>query len=140
MRTFRWLLIAPSAIVGWYIGVFTTIGIYQVNDWLCPAKYIVSGMCYAPWASLVHKFAIAFGSIFAATLVVLLPTVIAPDHRRIVANIVYVMGLLGSGYWLIHGQWVPVVWAVLGGGITLWLIHRVLTLRSRGTPQKRGAP
>lgn len=131
MRTFRWLLVVPSGIIGWYIGIIVAITIYAINDWLCPAKYIVSGTCYgAPWSSFVQDFAVAFGSVIAAVLVVVLPTIIAPDHRRPVAITAYVTGLLCSFYWLFYGQWVPVVWAALAGGSTLWISHRVLTSRS----------
>lgn len=140
MHIFRWLLVVPIAIVGWYIGLFTWAGIYQLNEWLCPNEYKVSGMCYAPWTGYVHNFAIASGSIVAAALVVLLPTLIAPSHRYNVARVSYILGLICSIYFLVIGPWVPVAWAALGGGISLWFILRVLTLRSRGTPQKRVAP
>jgi hypothetical protein len=124
MNTFRWLLILPVIIFGWYVGIFSAIAIYKSNEWLCPTQYIVSGMCYAPWSSFIEEFSVTFGSVISASLIVLLPSLVAPSRHVVVAFATYIFGLLCSSYWLVHGSREPVAWAAIGGAITLWLIIR----------------
>lgn len=132
MHIIRWLLIIPVAILGWCVGALAGMTILQFNELLCPDEYFYDEMCHAPWSSFVYEFAWVFGIVTAACLVVLLPTLTAPFHRRQVAIIAYITGLEFAIYYAAQGTgliW-PAVWAALGGGITLWLIHRVLNLRS----------
>jgi hypothetical protein len=132
MRTLRWILAVPAAFAGFYLGVFAALLIYGVNERSCPSEYVVSGMCYAPWSSFVSNLALAVGSLICGSLVVLFPTLIAPVSRKRVAFFAYALGMVASIYWLFHGSWVPVAWAVLSGGFTVWRIEVVLTTRSSG--------
>lgn len=132
MRTLRWILTVPAALVGFYLGVFAAMVIYKVNEWLCPSEYLVSGMCNAPWSSFVSDLALAVGSLMCGSLVVLFPTLIAPALRKKVAFVAYASGIVASLYWLFHGLWVPVAWAILSGGLTLWRIGGILTSRASG--------
>ena len=129
MRIVRWLLTVPVAAVGWYIGLITALVIHEISERLCPTEHLVSGRCHAPWSAFATDFALALGSLICGSLVVLLPTLIAPSYRGRVAVLAYTFGLAGSVYWLLHGLWVPVVWAALAGGITLWRVQIVLTRR-----------
>lgn len=122
MRILRWILTVPSAFAGFYLGVFIALVIYSVDEWLCPPEYLVSGMCYAPWSSFVKDMALVVGSLICGSLVVLFPTLIAPSLRKKIAFFAYALGIVASMYWLFHGLWVPVVGAILSGGITLWRI------------------
>ena len=64
----------------------------------------------------------ALSSLICGSLTVLLPAPMAPSHRYRVAVIAFAGGLTCSAYWLLHGLWVPVAWAAIGGAITLWRI------------------
>lgn len=129
VKALRWLLVIPVAVIGWYIGLIVAILIHMAGEHLCPAEEIVSGFCTAPWMAYVDDFAQALGSLLCGVLVVLFPTLLAPSHRGTVAAVAYASGLILSASFLMHGIWVPVVWAALSGGFTLWRI-RVVPARS----------
>ncbi len=136
MRILRWLLIVPAVFIGWYAGLLSGITVYKINEWLCPAEYIVSGMCYAPWSSYIHEFAVIFGAMVAASLIVALPAVIAPSHRRIVASVAYTLGLMYAVYFIVGGgseMWIPAAAAISAGGAMLWLICAIFSRRSNNT-------
>jgi len=126
LRWVRWLLVVPSAFVGWYIGVIVPILIFKANEALCPTHYLVSGMCHSPWSAWIEGVAIIIGSVLAGALVVLLPALIAPTHRKPVALIAYVIGLACSLFVLILmlDLWYAVVSAAVAGGVSLWRVHR----------------
>lgn len=119
----RWFLTVPAAIFGWYIGVIAALTIQKLCEWLCPIKYVVSGMCYAPWSSFVSNVGLTVGSVICGSLVVLLPALTAPSHRVMVARVAYTAGLVSSAYWIAQGFWVPVVLAAIAGALTLWHTH-----------------
>ena len=129
MNKLRWLLAAPAAIFGWYLGLFAVSGGYMLIESLCPSEHVVSGMCFASWVPLVGNILLAFGSVVAGVMTVLLATLVAPGYKGRVALTAYMTGLVGSIYWAKHGYWLPVVCAAIGGGICLWLIYIVLTKR-----------
>lgn len=140
MHIVRWLLTVPAAIAGWYIGVIAALLAHMTSEWLCPAEYVVSGMCFAPWSSFASNVYLALGSLVCGSLVVLLPTLVAPSHRGRVALLAYASGLACSAYWVAQGIWGPVAWAALAGAITLWRIKVFLTSMSGGMPLERVAP
>jgi hypothetical protein len=130
----RWLFVVPSAFIGWYVGLIVALVIHRAHQAICPAQYLVSGMCHAPWTPLVQNSAIIIGSILAGALVVLLPTVLAPSQRQRVAWIAYGLGLLYSIYFLvvIPGIWHAVLSAAIGGGVVLWRFFRTDSVASNG--------
>jgi hypothetical protein len=133
MKILRWLLVVPVAVIGWYLGLIVAILLHMTGEHLCPAEEIVSGFCTAPWMAYVDDFAMALGSLLCGAMVVLFPTLVAPSHRGMVAVVAFVSALVVSAPFLIHGIWVPVAWATLAGGLTLWRIRARLALTSGGT-------
>ncbi len=123
MYTLRWLLTVPAAIGGWYIGVVVALLAHMASERLCPADYVVSGTCSAPWSPAVSDACLAIGSLTCGCLSVLLPALLAPSHHYRVSVVAYAGGLACSAYWLLHGLWVPVAWAALSGAITAWRIR-----------------
>lgn len=130
----RWLLLVPSAFTGWYVGLIVALVIHRAHKAICPAHYLVSGMCHAPWTPLVQNSAIIIGSILAGALVVLLPALLAPSHRKRVAWIAYGLGFLYSMYFLvvIPDIWHAVLSSVIAGSIVLWLLFRTDSVASKG--------
>jgi hypothetical protein len=120
MNILRWLLTAPAAIGGWYIGVIVALLAHMASESLCPPEHVVSGTCSAPWSPVVSDACLAVGSLICGSLSVLLPALIAPSHGYRVAALAFAVGLACSAYWLLHGLWVPVAWAALGGAVTFW--------------------
>ena len=127
MRIFRWLITVPVAVLGWYIGMFVGLFIYGIGEWTCPAEYIVSGNCFAPWSSLLLSIAVAVGTAVAACFIVRLPTLVAPSHRWAIAFTAFMSGLAFAVYVAFtvrSNVWAPFTSAVLSGVGTLWFIRR----------------
>lgn len=120
----RWVLVVPSALVGWYAGLIVALLIYKANEALCPARYLVSGMCTAPWSSVIEELAVIVGGAVVGALVVLLPSLMAPYHRKKIALIAYSLGFACSIYvlMLVPSIWRAVLAAALAGGWMLWRI------------------
>lgn len=135
LRVVRWLLVVPFAFAGWYVGLIVALVIHTAHKALCPAQYLVSGMCAAPWSEFVQGSAIIIGAILVGALVVLLPALIAPNHRKRMAWIAYLFGLLYSVYFLVSipGIWQAVVAAAVAGAWVLWLFHHAGSVDSKGT-------
>ena len=135
MTILRWLFVLPAAATGWYLGLLAGMFIYKLDEWLCPARYLVSGFCGAPWSPWVRDFAFIFGSAVAACGVVCLPTPVAPSHRRAVAVAAYLgglgtaIGLLSrlvalAGFQAIGRYGLPAGAALVTGGLTLLFLVR----------------
>jgi hypothetical protein len=134
MDTLRWLSVVPSAFVGWYVGLILALLIYSANKELCPTKYMVSGMCNAPWSAFTEGLAIIFGATISGALVVSLPTLFAPNQQKRVAWAAYGLGLLSSIYFLVlvPGIWHAVLSSVIGGSVVLWRLFRTDFVASKG--------
>lgn len=127
MNLLRWPFTILAAILGWYIGVVMALLAHMGLQRSCPAEYVVSQTCHAPWSGFGDVVFLAAGSLVSGTLAVLLPTLVAPCHRIRVARLAYAAGLLSSAYWLAHEFWHPVGCAALAGAVTLWRIQRALS-------------
>jgi hypothetical protein len=135
MKIIRWLLIIPTMILCLYIGFFVSIYLFEFGVQVCRTDHL----CSASWSSFFDKLPFVIGPFVAATLIVLLSSFIAPSHKFIIATGACTLGL----FLVLNTLPLPtlgIVLFVLSGGIALWFTHRVLTLRSSGTPRKRGAP
>ncbi len=127
MQVLRWLLTVPAGILGLYLGFFAGILIHYGHVWACPNEHLVSGACMAPWSLFVKTTSVGLSAAIAAAGVVLLPTLLAPSHRWLVARIAFACGLLLALYLSLAVRWVmwiPVVCAILSGVGMLWLVRR----------------
>jgi|GEM_PF-3113680 len=132
----RWLLVVPSAFIGWYVGLIVAMLIYKMNEALCPARFLVSGMCTAPWSPVMEELAVIVGGAVVGALVVLLPSLMAPNHRKRIALIAYSLSFACSLYvlMLVPSIWRAVLSATLAGGLMLWCVHlsQTLSIDSKG--------
>lgn len=127
MQVLRWLLTVPAAILGWYLGFFAGVLIHYVHVWTCPNEHLVSGACMAPWSLFLMSTALGVSAAIAAAGVVLLPTLLAPSHRWLVARIAFACGLLLAMYFAFAMHWaiwIPVVCAILSGASMLWFVRQ----------------
>ncbi len=129
LNVVRWVLVVPAALVGWYAGLIVALLIYKTNVALCPARYLVSGMCTAPWSSAMEELAVIVGGAVVGALVVLLPALMAPYHRKKIALIAYALGFTCSIYvlMLVPSIWRAVLAAALASGLMLWRIYHSQT-------------
>lgn len=127
MHILRWILTAPAAILGWYLGLVAAMIGHRFSEGLCPHEHIVSGMCFASWVPIADAVLLAVGATVAGVMTVLLPTLVAPAYKGRVALSAYLSGAIGSIYWMKHGIWMPAVCADVSGLLCLWLVYRKLT-------------
>lgn len=90
----RWALTPVVSLLGWYLALVISMGLYALTQSLCPQEHLVSGLCSASWFSAASKAIICFGAGLAATLVVLFSALMAPAKKMQVAWFVFALGLV----------------------------------------------
>jgi hypothetical protein len=95
MRTVRWLLVVPFGVGGAFLGFLVAVHLYELAAKLCPAEYLLSGICTAPWYPALEQFIMSVGASLGAISAVALPAVAAPAKKFLVAATAF---LLGSVY------------------------------------------
>ena len=122
----RWLAVVPAAFLAWHIAIFVGLALLAVLDALCPADQMVSGLCVASWYQGAEAGVFIFCAAFAAALLVSACTLVAPDHRGIVAWTTLALGILLATYLALETMAVwEFVAAVTAGTVTAWLLSRV---------------
>ncbi|MCB1906100.1 MAG: DUF2784 domain-containing protein [Rhodocyclaceae bacterium] len=121
----RWLLTVPAAFAGWYAGIVAGMSMLSLAERLCPPEVMVSGLCTAPWFGPVQRGIFCAAAALAATLVVLLPTLVAPGWRMRVAWIAFALGLLAaSAFAAATGAYAELASAALAGALSAHAITR----------------
>lgn len=124
----RWILVIPSAFIGWYTALFVGMVLYSVVDSVCANDQMISGMCMAPWSSIVKDGIIIFGASLSAILVLLFSAVVAPSKRKLVAKFIYVGGCAFALYAASEtSAWGAFSGAIISGAVFLVLILRYLS-------------
>lgn len=107
MKTLRWLLVAPSWLVGVTLGLVVAMVLGTLSIQLCPTALLVSGLCMATWYPAVETLSFCIGAALGAVATVLLPALVAPHFRGRVA-----IAALGSGA-------ACATWLLAAGGFSL---------------------
>ena len=90
----RWIAVVPAAVAGWWLVVVVAITLHGLVFSFCAPEDVVSGACVAPWFSQFESALLYFAVALSATLVVLVPTIMAPAHRRLIAWVAYLVGAI----------------------------------------------
>jgi hypothetical protein len=122
LRALRWVLIIPAAIAAWLAAFYIGIGLYEIVESLCPAKYNLYGHCDAPWFPTAAKALIAFGAALAAILIMITCTLLAPSHKRQVAIATFCVGTLAAIAMGWNIEVAPTVSAIVAGGAMLVIL------------------
>jgi len=123
----RWLLLIPSAIVGWYVALFIGILFYGFTDYFCPPEQMLSGKCQASWHAPLVYAVVIFGSSLSAVLVILFSVLMAPAKRVIIAKIAYISGFFIALYFAYGtSAWGAFSGAVISGALMLIIIINYL--------------
>jgi len=134
MKTFiRWLLILPASVAAWYLALAAGIVLLAALNGLCPPDQLVSGACIAPWHRTASLAMMCFGAGLAATLILIVCTLLAPTHKPQVAVAAYVigvavactMGIAATAYAAMASA------IVVGAGILALLLRRLNQERAR---------
>lgn len=88
----RWAAVPLTALMGLYIAMAITFGLRGVLTAACPEEVMISGLCGANWFWAAENVLVCIGAALAATLLVALPTLIAPSHKVTVACSLFFTG------------------------------------------------
>ncbi|MBX3646800.1 MAG: hypothetical protein KF853_05725 [Rhodocyclaceae bacterium] len=123
----RWLLVIPSASVGFVAGYAVVVGLLVIALKSCPPEHMTTALCAAPWYAYVEIGVYCVAAAVWAICTVLLPALVAPGYRANVALTIYIVGLLlillpywGRGSVMA----LPFAIAVVTGGTLVYLIRR----------------
>jgi len=129
----RWSLVVPAAVVGWILALVAGLGLLALADRFCPAESMVSGACIAPWHAPVVEAIVGVCAALAAMLVILLPVLVAPGRRPVVAWVAFVGGMVFALYGLMQtAAWLAFACAAASGTATLAVVLRKERRRSAG--------
>lgn len=121
----RWLAVVPTAILTWHIALLVGLLLHSGLEAICPTEQKVSEICIAPWFAGAEAGVFIFSAAFAAALIVTACTLIAPDHRRIVAWTTFGLGTLAAAYLALQAMAIwEFVAAVVAGSVSAWLLSR----------------
>lgn len=125
MHIVRWILFIPAAIAGWYGALFFSILVLNALGDPCAPEPMANGDCIGPIGSTFGDVMIIVGASLSAVLVVLIATIVAPDHKVVVARLTYAAGFVVAVILAVPlSLWVAFAGAALAGLATLALIER----------------
>jgi hypothetical protein len=121
LNALRWLLVPISTAFGCWFGIALAVLLHSAFTSLCPAGMLVSGLCHASWFPAAEAFAQYSGAALGAALAVLLPYLLAPSHKRIVAVVAFLLGAAYAAAFVVAGldAWPYAACAIVSGLIVL---------------------
>ena len=123
IRTLRWLLVAPMAVLGWLIAFTSTLALYSLIDTYCPDQYRVSGLCSWEWALLAQDVLIVLGAAISAVLFVSFATLTAPVYKARAATAAFLVGFCAAFWAYLQTEALSaLLGAVIGGLVTLMIV------------------
>jgi hypothetical protein len=127
MKSLRYLLIIPSAIVGWFAAFFISLQLEHVRTVVfCPENLRDGTNCYAAGWEMLPIWLIAAGTALSAVFVVFCSAITAPANKLLIAIYTYFAGivlatviLVITGYFLL-----PYLAAAIAGWIAVLIVAR----------------
>jgi len=115
----------PAALFGWLIAGWVADSILIVGYWFCPAEFIASNHCFAPWMDFLFQCTLFTGALMAAGLFVILPSVVAPSRKPIVAIVAFLVGLvIAINLALELREWGLFSVAIAAGLLAVWIVAK----------------
>ena len=121
----RWLMVIPAAFAGWWATFLVGLGLLALGDSQCAPDQRISDACVASWFESYERVVFITCAAIAAALVVLLPALTAPSHRRRVAWAAFIWGG-GTAVWLgvKSGAHLELLAALVAGLAAALIVHR----------------
>lgn len=127
MNLLRWLLLLPATIGIWYAVFILSLFCYlYIDKNFCPAKDVISGMCYNDTIPLILSAVTYLGVGLSAMAVCVVATAIAPSHKIITAWITLALGTIVAGIMASTASLPLFIVAVAGGFFGVFAIKRYL--------------
>jgi hypothetical protein len=137
----RWVLVIPASLGGYFISMFLGVSTHIAFTKLCRIQDVVSKMCAATYMEKVENISLIVFPSLAAILVVLLPSLIAPAHKLVVACIAYVLGAIVAIYLGISIGTYPILLAtIISGAIMLYVVYRVVSMPNKSMQLTANTP
>jgi hypothetical protein len=132
MRTIRWILVVPAAVVAWY-AVFA-LGLFShsyVEGNMCPPEDLVSGFCdndtVQGWLRVIMHLFVGI----SAFAVVMTTAAVAPDHKERVAWATLAAGIVVAACFAVSAAaWSLFAVAAVGGAAAALSIVRFVRTRA----------
>jgi len=113
---------ANRRVIVWYTVLFLGLAGVSVIDSFCPPELVVSGACTAAWHAPAVDALVLLCTAIAAVGIVIVPALVAPSRRLLVAGLAYACGTAFAVYAASGGQlWGPFFVAGVSGSIAVWL-------------------
>ncbi len=126
IKLMRYLLILPAASIGLVSLIFLTSYITYVAGYLfCPTDSFHSGTCYSSSFRNIERGCIILSVSISAILTVLLPSIVTPDEKDIIAKTIYILGsILAVIIGVSVEAWLEMIFALFFGGYTAFLVNK----------------
>jgi hypothetical protein len=119
-KLIRWVLVPISGVTVWYAVFLLGIGGVGLIDSLCPPELVISGSCTAAWHGPAVDALILLCTAIAAAGIVVVPALVAPSRRFLVAALAYALGATFAVYAASGGSlWGPFLVAAISGSAAL---------------------
>lgn len=124
----RWLLLLPATIGIWYVIFIASLYCYFfIDKHLCPARDIISGMCYNDNVESILNAETHIGVGLSAMAVCIVSTAVAPSHKMTTAWTTLALGTIAAGIMVSTETWQLFFTAVASGFLTVLAIKRYLS-------------
>lgn len=124
MNVLRWICVIPAAYLGYYLAMVSGMVALALAESFCPPEALVSGMCTAEYMRQTEKILFVLFPGFAAVLVVLLPTLVAPSRKVAVAFVFFTLGSVAATILGVSlEEWVVLGFSLLCGAVTAWAVY-----------------
>lgn len=132
MNILRYTAILPVTVIAWVFALFVTLRINFYRTILfCPENVRAGTDCYlVDWVTYPW-WLVSFGAAFAALLVILVATLMAPSHKFRIALYTYLFwGVVATVLALFSGYIIPYVFAVSAGGLLILFVSHLEKAKS----------
>ena len=127
INALRWLGVLIAPLLGYVVAVLGAVVLTGQLIRLCPPELLVSGMCTASWYPALELAAISVAVGLGASLFVLLPSLVAPHSRRVVATAAFFAAAAVVSWFTWHAGFsflAPVLTALGASGVTALFLAR----------------
>src|SRR5262245_14732271 len=119
------MAVVPSAIAAYLVPMFVAFAASDIAFAQCAPHFVVSGDCKAPWYRQFDELLMFAGAVLAAFLLVLVPALVARNHRRGVASVIFVVGAIVSVALGLAGYFSAWPAPIVAGIVALLVVRRI---------------
>ncbi|MBK8960502.1 MAG: hypothetical protein IPM80_19315 [Proteobacteria bacterium] len=113
----RWLAVAPSAILVWYVMLALGLAIHSQALRFCPPDALLASYCSASWFPALERAIIVGCAALTGLVIVVVSAFIAPARRTRAAAIVFALGAVVAASMALETRAYGEFAAALGGGL-----------------------